>query len=350
MKPRIIVRIYVPQPFIIMNILIDITILCICFFLLIIGSEWIMKGAVALARRLGVSELVIASTIIAFGTGLPTIAVNFFLITGNPNGSEIVIGNALGTNFVNIGLGLGIPALLLTIITKYEVFEKEIPIYLGISSLLTCFMLDSKITGVEGIILLFAYIFALYIIYQYSVRERLKDIDKKEVDIDTSTISTVTTEGLTNLKSIFYIIIGFLVLTLSSICLNKMTGKLVLDFNISEYILGLTVIGIGTSIPMIYTSIRSAKKGYTDIIVGNVFGSTIANIALGTGLPAVITPIILNQEALNDVYYFGILNMIVIFGLLIEMKLLGKNKALNWVSGLVIIVFYVIYLGSKFIH
>jgi Ca2+/Na+ antiporter len=81
-----------------------------------------------------------------------------------------------------------------------------------------------------------------------------------------------------------------------------------------------------------------------------VFGSTIANIALGVGLPAIITPIILTQEALNDIYYFGILNMIVIFGLLIEMRLLGKNKTLNWVSGLVIVVFYVIYLGSKFIN
>lgn len=309
-----------------------------------------MKGAVALARKLGAKELAIASTIIAFGTGLPTIAVNLFLILGNSNLDDVAIGNVLGTNFVNIGLGLGIPAFLLTIVTKYEVFEKEIPIYLVICSLLTCFMLDSKITGVEGFILLSAYIFALFIIYQYSARERIGDADKEQIDIDTSTISTVTTEGLTVLKSLLYIICGFLLLTLSSICINKMTGRLVLDFNISEYVLGLTVIGIGTSIPMIYTSIRSAMKGYTDIIVGNVFGSTIANIALGAGLPAIITTITLNKEALNDIYYFGILNMIVIFGLLIEMKLLGKNKTLNWVSGLVIIVFYVVYLGSKFIH
>jgi len=309
-----------------------------------------MKGAVALARKFGVKELAIASTIIAFGTGLPTIAVNLFLILGNSNLDDVAIGNVLGTNFVNIGLGLGIPAFLLTIVTKYEVFEKEIPIYLVICSLLTCFMLDSKITGVEGFILLFAYIFALFIIYQYSARERFRDADKEQIDVDTSTISTVTTEGLTILKSLLYIICGFLLLTLSSICINKMTGRLVLDFNISEYVLGLTVIGIGTSIPMIYTSIRSAKKGYTDIIVGNVFGSTIANIALGAGLPAIITTITLNKEALNDIYYFGILNMIVIFGLLIEMRLLGKNKTLNWVSGLIIILFYVVYLGSKFIH
>jgi len=85
-----------------------------------------MKGAVALARRLNVSELVIASTIIALGTGLPTIAVNLFLVLGNSNGVDVAIGNALGTNFVNIGLGFGIPALLLTIVTKYEVFEKEL--------------------------------------------------------------------------------------------------------------------------------------------------------------------------------------------------------------------------------
>ncbi len=98
---------------------------------------------------------------------------------------------------------------------------------------------------------------------------------------------------------------------------------------------------------MIVTSIRSAMKGYVDIIIGNVFGSTIANIALGIGLPAIIIPLVLKKESIADINYFNILNIIVLFALLIEMRLLGKNKSFNWVSGLVIVLLYLGYLFIK---
>lgn len=330
-----------------MNIIIDIIILFICFFFLIKGSEWILKGSVALAERFGISKLIIASTLIAFGTGLPTIAVNIFLVVFGRNGMDIAIGNALGTNFVNIGLGLGIPAFLLTIITKYQVFEKEIPIYLGITALLTSFALDGVITRIEGGVFLLVYIVTLLVIYQYSLREKIKEEDKKEIDINTSTISNVVTSNLTPLKSLIYIVLGFISLISSALFLVNMTTRLSLDFKISAYILGLTVIGIGTSIPMIVTSIRSAKKGYVDIIVGNVFGSTIANIALGIGLPAIFVPLIFNSESISDINLFNLLNIFVIFVILIETKLLGKNKSFNWVSGLIIVSIYLAYLFVK---
>lgn len=330
-----------------MKIVIDIIFLILCFFFLIKGAEWILKGAVALAERKGISKLVIASTLIAFGTGLPTIAVNIFLVAFGDNGMDVAVGNALGTNFVNIGLGLGIPAFLLTIVTKYQVFEKVIPIYLGVVAILTAFALDGNLSRIEGLVIIAIYLITLIIIYQYSLRERLEDIDHTEIDIDTSTISQTVTKNLSFVKSILYILFGFIVLIISSIFLVYISPKLALDFNISSYILGVTVIGIGTSIPMIVTSVRSAKKGYVDIIVGNVFGSTIANIAFGIGLPALFTPLLFNKEAISDIYCFNILNIIVIFGLLIEMKLLGKNKALNWVSGLIIVLFYIVYLLLK---
>ncbi|KKP44201.1 MAG: Na+/Ca+ antiporter, CaCA family, inner membrane protein [candidate division WS6 bacterium GW2011_GWC1_33_20] len=351
LKPRIIVRVYVPQPSskltINMNILVDLTIVFICLFFLIKGSEWVMKGSVALAQRFHISKLVIASTLIALGTGLPTIAVNIFLVIMGKNGMDVAVGNALGTNFVNIGLGLGIPAFMLTIIPKYQVFEKEIPIYLAITALLTSFAFDGVITRVEGIIIMLAYVITLIIIYQYSLREQLREVDNKEVDVDTSTISETITNNLSIKKSLLYLFMGFVVLIVFAIALVSMTGRLSQDFNISEYILGLTIIGIGTSVPMIVTSIKSAKKGYVDIIVGNVFGSTIANIALGIGLTAIFVPLLFNKEAISDIYTFNILNILVIFGLLIEMKLLGKSKSFNWVSGLVIVAFYVIYLLTK---
>ncbi len=108
-----------------MNIIIDTILIIFALGFLIIGSELVMKGAVILAKRMKISDLAIASTLIAFGTGLPTIAVNIALVLLNTNGADTAVGNALGTNFVNIGLGLGIPAFLLTIITKNTRYLKK---------------------------------------------------------------------------------------------------------------------------------------------------------------------------------------------------------------------------------
>jgi len=189
------------------------------------------------------------------------------------------MGTVIGTSFVNIGLGLGIPAMLLTIVTKYEVFEKEIPLFLGLTGIITAFALDGRISRIEGIIILAIYIITLFVIYQYSLKEKNDTKDDIEFDIDSSTISETVTKGLSAKKSVGFVFVGFISLIVSALVLVALAPKLSLDFNISEYILGVTIIGIGTSIPMIVTSVRSAKKKYIDIIVGNVFGSTIANMA-----------------------------------------------------------------------
>ncbi len=330
-----------------MNILTDIIIIVVALGLLIYGAEIVMKGAVIIAKSLKISDLVIASTLIALGTGLPTIAVNIaFVLTGG-NNADAAIGNALGTNFVNIGLGLGIPAFILTIVTKYQVFEKEIPIYLAVVGLLSSFAFDGIISRIEGVVILLAYIVTLIIIYQYAAREKLQKQDIEEIDVDSSTITNTEVTGKSIIYAVLNIVIGIILLIGISIVLAVLTPRFSTNLGISEYILGLTVIGIGTSLPMIVTSTKSAIKGYVDIVLGNVFGGTIANIALGIGLPSIFVPLTFNTEALNDLYYFDLLNILVVFGILIEMKLLGKDKTLNRVSGIIIILFYIIYLVTK---
>jgi cation:H+ antiporter len=325
------------------------TITIVSLFFLIQGAEWLMKGAVAIAENMNVSKLAIASTLIAFGTGLPTIAVNVALVLLNSNGADAAVGNALGTNYVNIGLALGIPAFLLTINTKYKVFEKEIPIYLGITSLYTAFALDGGISRIEGIVLLVCYLITLYIIYQYSLREKLKVEDHDELDINTSSVTEIKTEGLSMIYAFVYLALGLILLIVFSIVLANMTPLLSHAYGVSQYVLGLTVIGIGTSLPTIVTSIRAGYKGYADIVLGNVFGGLIANIGLGIGFVAIIHDLPFSTEAVSDTYYFSLLNMVVLFGVLIEMKLLGNSKTLSKISGLVMIVLYLIYIASKLI-
>jgi len=328
---------------------VDILLVTTCLLFLILGSEWLMTGAVAIAENLKISKLVIATTLIAFGTGLPTIAVNVALILLDDKGADVVMGNALGTNFVNIGLGLGIPALLISLRIKYQVFEKEIPILLGICALVTSFFIDKEVSRFEGVVLVLLYLIAIFIIYQYAYRERLEEKDKKQVDLDTSTMSHTPTKNISYTKICVKLVIGILGLAVSSLLLAYITPMISRDFNISEYVLGITVIGIGTSIPMIITSVKSALKGYVDIIIGNVFGSTIANIALGIGLIAVINPLSVSAESIDDMYYFNVLNIIVILSLLVELKLFGGNKILSKLSGAVIVFSYFCYLATKFL-
>ena len=330
-----------------MRILFDILIILCSLSLLILGAEWLLQGAVTIARRKKISDLAIASTLIAFGTGLPTIAVNIALMCISPNGMDVVVGNALGTNFVNIGLGLGISASIVAINTKYQVFEKEITIFLALSAVLVSTVFDSKVNRIEGLLLFSIYLVTLYILYQYSHRENVGEVDKTQIDLNTSTISNTVTKEISMWKVSLRVLIGIVFLSVFSVILAFMTERFALDFGISEYILGLTVIGVGTSLPMIVTSIRSAFKGYTDIILGNVFGSTIANIGLGLGIPAIIGTLSFNQEAVLDLYLFNILNVFVILSILIEGKILGKNKILTRPIGLIILICYFVYLSSK---
>jgi cation:H+ antiporter len=330
-----------------MSLYFDIFTILLSLILLIQGSEWLVQGAVTIAKYKKISDLIIASTIIAFGIGLPTIAVNVAFVLLNSNSNDIVVGNGLGTNLVNIGLGLGIPALLVSLYTKYQVFEKEIPIFLVISGLLTSFVLDGFLSRVEGFVILALYLLTLIIIYQYSLRERVQSKDYLQIDLNTSTISETSTKEVFLSKGILLIVIGMIILASSSLLLTLMIPRFSQDFGISEYLIGLTIVGIGTSLPMVITSIKSSLKGFSDIVLGNVFGSTIANIGLGLGLPAIISPLYFNAESLKDIQFFNILIVIVIFTILIKIKLFGDNKILSKVSGGIIVIFYLSYLVLK---
>lgn len=331
------------------NLVLHLLITFISLFSLIKGSEWLLKGSVVLANRLNISKLAIASTLIALGTGLPTIAVIIALMLSGDDSSQAVTGIAMGTNFVNLGIGLGIPAILVTITAKYEVFEKEILIFFAVLSIFIAFSFDYQITRLEGVFLLLLYFLILFIIYQYSNREKINSDNYTELDVDTSTIGSVVTDKVNIFDALMYIVLGLTVLVIASLTLAWLTPILSQDFNINMYVVGLTVIGVGTSIPTVVTSIRSAKKGYIDIVLGNVFGGTIANITLGFGITSLIGTLKFDSEAMADVYFLSVFSVVVLLLILIEMKLLGKNHTLSRVSGVIIVLAYVLYLISKFV-
>jgi cation:H+ antiporter len=322
-----------------MNTLIfNVIILVLSFFFLIKGANYVLNGSISIAKRFKVSPLIIGSTIVAFGGVLPTIAVNLAILYLDRHSLDIAVGNMVGTNYVNLGLALGIPAFFTDIITKYNVFEKEIPLYLAFIGLLTAFAASGTISQTEGMIIFVFYLLITAIIYQYSKRER---VTAKEVLAEDS-----KEKGLNDLFSVGF---GLFILIFSSFMITYASPLIAKELNISNYVMGLTVVGIGTSIPTVVAGIQAARKGYIDIILGNVFGGNIINIGIGMGIPALFYVLPVGADALKDIYFTNIYNVIILLAILFEMKLLGGNKRLSRMSGALIILIYLGYLAYKLI-
>lgn len=317
-----------------MELTISLTGIFLCLLVLTISGKYLVNISTRLAKVLGVSDIIIGTTLVALTTGAPTLVVSIIAFLSNQ--PDIALGNLIGTNYVNLGLALGIPAFMTTILVKQEVFEKEIPIYFSMTALFTSFLLDRHISFVEGALLLLFLIAAWLIIVQYGFHhnERLA-IEKKE--------QTLKLNDAQNKKDILSIVLLIFILIIASIGITLLTPMLSSSTGINNYLLGLTLIGVGTSIPTIVAGIIAAKHGNTDIIVGNVFGGNILNIGLGIAVLAMIQPITVNESIANDLSFVNLYGAVVVILVLAEMKLLGRNKVLSRLSGLIMILGYLIY-------
>lgn len=306
----------------------------VCLIVLFFSGKFLVKLSIDIAQKLGVSNVFIGTTLIALTTGIPTLLVS--LIAFLTKQTDVALGNLIGTNYVNIGLALGIPAFLTTILVKKEVFEKEIPLYFSLMALFTSFILDGNLSKFEGILLLIFLLAAWSIIIQYGISSH------KEMTIQEIEILERTKVAPKKILSVFVI---FSVILAASLGISYLAPLLSIYTGINSYILGLTLIGVGTSIPTITAGIVAAKQGNTDIIVGNVFGGNILNITLGIGLLAIIKPIQISSLAINDLLFVNIYGAIIVILILAEMRFLGKNKTLSQISGLIMIITYLGYLA-----
>jgi cation:H+ antiporter len=313
--------------------------LAVCFIILTFSGKYLVNFSIKLARNLGVSDVLIGTTLVALTTGAPTLLVSIMAFIGHQQ--DIALGNLIGTNYVNLGLALGIPAFMTTIVVKQEVFEKEIPLYFAITALFTALIIDREISRMDGVILIIFLIAAWVVIIQYAFLRKNKDVDedfKKVVDVKPEKI-----EKREIGKLFIKIIVLLLIILLASFGITLLTPLFSKATGISSYLLGLTLVGVGTSIPTIVASIVAAKKGNNDLIVGNVFGGNILNLGLGIGLLAVINPFVVSQSVINDTQFVNLYGAVIVILILAEMKLLGKMKSLSRLSGIIIILTYVAY-------
>lgn len=253
--------------------------------LLVAGAEALVRGASRFAALLGISPLVIGLTIVAYGTSSPELAVS--LHSSMAGQTDIAVGNVVGSNICNILLILGLSAMIAPLRVSSQLIRLDVPLMIGVSVLMFFFGLDGTIGSSDGVILfLGGVLYTLFLIYQ-SYKEKnpaVQDEYTKEYGIGRS---MSWQQGLVNFV---LLLSGFALLLLGSRFLVTNATKIAQAMGISQLVIGLTIIALGTSLPELATSVIASIRGEQDIAVGNVVGSNIFNILAVLGLSAAITP------------------------------------------------------------
>lgn len=304
-----------------MNIYVAVLLLVIGFVLLVKGSDIFVDGSVSVAKILRVPAVIIGLTIVSMGTSAPEAAVS--ITAGIKGSNEIAISNLVGSNTFNMLCVAGVSALITPFLVDKAVLKRDFPISIAVM-VVAAFMAftGGAVSRLEGVILLV--IFICYI--AYLIRNAIKNREK----------SNNNEKPMSPVKSVLFIIIGLAAIVGGGQLVVESAKVIAKTFGMSETLIGVTIVAIGTSLPELVTSIVAAYKGQSEIAIGNVVGSNIFNITFILGLSSTFTPIAVVNEAMLD-------NLIMIAVNAIGFIFCLTGKKLNRVEGAVMIGIYVIY-------
>tara|TARA_B100001250_G_C19686704_1_gene738364 strand:- start:161 stop:1081 length:921 start_codon:yes stop_codon:yes gene_type:complete len=273
----------------------SISLLLLGSLMLYLGSEWIVKGGVAIAKKYGISSIVIGLTVIAFGTSLPELIVS--LNAALQGSTSIAVGNAIGSNIANVGLVLALSAFIFPVSIDYKLIKRDLWIYLASCAIFILFSLDGRLSKFEGAFFVNSLLF--YIIF--SIKRPLKTENEIEKSNDDNF-------G----EKVLFIIFGIVGLSLGADLFVDGSVYIARFFGISEVVIGMTIVAFGTSLPELATSTMAAYRKESAISIGNIIGSNIFNILCVLGLTSIIQPLNSNWNEIS----FQVLIMI-LYGLLI---------------------------------
>lgn len=259
--------------------------------ILVWSADRFVLGAAATARHLGMSPLLIGMTIVSLGTSAPEIFVS---ATASLDGSGILaIGNALGSNITNVGLVLGVTALIAPLPIQGKMLKKEIPILLLVTVIAGLVLQDLAVSFWDGIVMLICLVITLFWLFNENNEQEISGLDEEEAQ---------AIEETSTAKSIMWLVIGLVALMLSAKILVWGSVEVARYFGISELIIGLTIVAIGTSLPELAASVASALKGHHDIAIGNVVGSNIFNLLAVMPIPGLVAKTEIGSEVLYRDY------------------------------------------------
>jgi cation:H+ antiporter len=303
------------------------------FCILVWSADKFVDGAASTAKHLGMPTLLIGILIVGFGTSAPEMVVS--AIAAMEGNTGLALGNAIGSNIVNIALILGVTAIIAPITVNSKIVKKEIPLLLLIVLVCGYLLFDNTLTFIEGLILLFGF-FALV---AWSIFAAIKSKgDALESDMEDELI-----EHPMSLKTgIIWLVIGLVLLIASSRLLVWGAVGVATEFGVSDLIIGLTIVALGTSLPELAASIIAARKGEHDIAIGNVVGSNMFNILAVIGIATVIAP--MNNIPFEVLQRDWIVMLVLTIALLVmSYAFKAKNGVITRVEGTILIICYVAY-------
>ena len=301
------------------------------------GAEWLVRGAAGVALMAGISSLVVGLTIVAFGTSMPELIVS---IEANLNGSgDLALGNVVGSNICNIGLVLGVAAVMAPITIHTQFVKRELPFLILVSLTFAVMLLfDHRIDRVEGFFLsigIIVYTVASVVIARRNPDDPIAAVEG-ELESELEDAADVSTNRI--LINVGLVVLGLAVLTLGANRLVFGSEFLALKFGISKAVIALTLIAFGTSLPELATTIVASLKNESDLAAGNAIGSCLFNLLCVVGFTSLIKPI--DSTSISPVD----LSVMIAFAFATYV-LMRKGKALGRASGIILLTGYVGYIG-----
>ena len=287
------------------NIVLAIVLLVAGFLLLVRGADWFVDGAAGIAAKLRIPSLVIGLTIVAFGTSAPELATS--IISSTKGDVGIAIGNVFGSNICNILLILGLSAIFSALPVQKDSLKIDLPVLIGASGLIILFgYFDDKINRLEGgimVLLLVAYtVFLIVGALKKRDKEGAPDLGNHEVVVEGEKQSAMRARYEQLKERMWFLIVltimGLVIVVGGASLAVEGAKTIAVQLGVPQKVVGLTVVAIGTSLPELITSVVAAKKGETDIAVGNIVGSNIFNILMVTGFSALIMPLPFSSEGI----------------------------------------------------
>ena len=309
------------------------------FVLLVWGAERFVGGASAVARSLGVSPLIIGLTIVALGTSAPEILVSAVASwQGNPG---LAYGNAIGSNITNISLVLGLTALLVPLKVHSKILKREMPILLLIMFMVLALILDGEMNRGDGLLLALGLALMIYWLIQMGMKDRGEDPMIEEYEQEISDMPPG--------RAVFWLVAGAVTLFLGSRLLVWGAVFIAESFGVSDLVIGLTIIAIGTSLPELAASIIGAYKGEHDIAIGNVIGSNMFNLLAVMSMPGLIAPGAMSPDILARDYIWMVALTLALFVMAYGFR--GPGTIRRMEGGLLLGAYgyylYILYLSAQ---
>lgn len=292
----------------------NIILLVLGFILLLKGADWFVDGSSSIASRFGIPQLIIGLTIVAMGTSLPEAFVS--ITAALKSNAAITIGNVVGSNILNVGIILGITALIRPLHIQKSTIKYEMPFMMLVTLVLILQGINNTISRFDGIILWLFFLGYLYYIFRMTKNQ--------------------TEEAEIKKTNPLFIPLGLVCLMIGSNFAVDAATNIAISLGVSQRFIGLTIVALGTSLPELVTSVTAAKKGNADIAIGNIIGSNIFNILFVVGSSALITPVPFEPNFIIDSFVAILIGLV----LYICSK---KTRVLDKKAGILLLITYLIY-------